>query len=130
MAYRVVLVGTDGSPPAVAAVHEAARLALAFGARLVVAGSDNLSVRAGVDTAMGLGVTDVGSRLLTGEPADALRAAAEDDGAELLVVGARGATGPAGSGGHEQSPPRTFGRVANEVSHHAPCDLLIVVPTP
>jgi nucleotide-binding universal stress UspA family protein len=119
MGYRVVLVATDGSPPAVAAVHEAARLALAFGARLIVAGSDDLSVRRAVDTAEGLGVTDVGSRLLTGEPADALRAAAEDDGAELLVMGAR----------HEQSSAGTLGRAANEVSHHAPCDLLIVVPT-
>jgi len=117
--YRVVLVGTDGSPPAVAAVDQAARLALAFGARLVVAGSDAVDVRAGVDTAARLGVADVVPRTLTGEPADALRAAAEDDGAELLVVGAHGATGR----------PRTLGRVANEVSHHAPCDLLIVVTT-
>ena len=119
MGYRVVLVGTDGSVPAVAAVDQAARLALAFGARLVVAGSDAADVRAGVDTAVRLGVVDVAPRTLTGEPADALRAAAEDDGAELLVVGARGAT-------HR---PHALGRVANEVSHHAPCDLLIVVPS-
>jgi len=66
-----------------------------------------------------IGVTDIASRTLTGEPSEALRAAAEDDGAELLVVGARG----------ETDRPRTLGRVANEVSHHAPCDLLIVVPT-
>lgn len=119
MGYRVVLVGTDGSASAVAAVHQAARLALAFGARLVVAGSDSAQVQAGVDTALRIGVPDVGSRTLTGEPADALRAAAEDDRAELLVVGVHGTTGR----------PRTLGRVANEMSHHAPCDLLIVVPT-
>jgi nucleotide-binding universal stress UspA family protein len=126
--YRVVLVGTDGSQASVAAVDQAARLAVAFGARLVVAGSDEHDVRAGVDTAERLGVTDVGSRLLAGEPADALRAAAEDDAAELLVVGARGATSPADPRGHEQSPPR-LGRVANDVSHHAPCDLLIIAST-
>ena len=119
MAYRVVLVGTDGSPPAIAAVDQAARVALAFGARLVVAGSDGAHVRAGVETAERVGVTDVRSRTLTGEPADALRSAAEDDGAELLVVGAQGATGP----------PHLLGHVANAVSHRAPCDLLIVVPT-
>lgn len=119
MGYRVVLVGTDGSAAADAAVQQAARLALAFTARLVVAGSDAGHVRAGVDTALRLGVTDVASRTLTGDPAEALRAAAEEAGAELLVVGAHGATGP----------PRAIGRVANEVSHHAPCDLLIVVPT-
>ena len=119
MAYRVVLVGTDGSPPAIAAVDQAARVALAFGARLVVAGSDDAQVRAGVETARDVGVTDVGSRTLTGEPAGALRAAAEDDGAELLVVGAQGTTGA----------QHTLGRVANAVSHHAPCDVLIVVPT-
>ena len=115
----MVLVGTDGSAPALAAVHQAARLALAFAARLVVAGSDAAHVRAGVDVAVGLGVTDVASRTLRGEPADALRAAAEDDGADLLVVGAHATKGR----------PHTLGRVANEVSHHAPCDLLIVVPT-
>ena len=119
MGYRVVLVGTDGSEPAVAAVHQAARLALAFAARLVVAGSDAAQVAAGVDAARGLGLTDIVSRTLTGDPADALRAAADDDGAELLVIGAHGTAGRAHS----------LGRVANEVSHHAPCDLLIVVPT-
>ena len=118
MGYRVVIVGTDGSAPAVAAVHQAARLALAFGARLVVAGSDPVPVGAGVDDARRVGVTDVVPRALTGDPAEALRAAAEDDAAELLVVGAQGVSGR----------PHTLGRVANEVSHHAPCDLLIVVP--
>jgi nucleotide-binding universal stress UspA family protein len=117
--YRVVLVGTDGSAPAIAAIDQAARIALAFGARLVVAGSDDAQVRAGVAGAESLGVVDVASRTLTGEPADALRAAAEADGAELLVVGAQGTT----------RPPHTLGRVANAVSHLAPCDLLIVVPT-
>jgi nucleotide-binding universal stress UspA family protein len=114
----VVLVGTDGSAPAAAAVQQAAHLALAFGARLVVAGSDRAQVTAGVDTARRIGVADVASRTLVGEPADALRAAAEDDRAELLVIGAHGTAGR----------PRTLGGVANEVSHHAPCDLLIVVP--
>jgi nucleotide-binding universal stress UspA family protein len=52
-----------------------------------------------------------------GEPADALIAAAEDVGADLIVVGSRGMSGV-----------RRFvlGSVPNRVSHHCPCSLLIV----
>jgi nucleotide-binding universal stress UspA family protein len=65
-----------------------------------------------------LGV-DVKLRAVTGEPADALIAVAEDVGADLLVVGNRGMTGAR----------RVLGSVPNTISHHCPCHLLIVDTT-
>ena len=52
-----------------------------------------------------------------GEPADALIAVAQNVGADVVVVGNRGMSGP-----------RRFvlGSVPNKVSHHCPCSLLIV----
>jgi nucleotide-binding universal stress UspA family protein len=50
------------------------------------------------------------------EPAHALISVAEQVGADLLVVGNRGMSGVR----------RMLGSVPNKVSHHCPCDLLIV----
>ena len=54
---------------------------------------------------------------MPGDPADALIGAAQDIGADLIVVGSRGMSGM-----------RRFilGSVPNRVSHHCPCSLLIV----
>jgi nucleotide-binding universal stress UspA family protein len=56
-----------------------------------------------------------------GDPADVLVAAANEFGADLVVVGNRGMSGV-----------RRFvlGSVPNKVSHHCPCSLLIVDTTP
>jgi nucleotide-binding universal stress UspA family protein len=56
--------------------------------------------------------THVGS----GEPAQVLIAVAEDERAQMIVVGNRGMTGV----------HRLLGSVPNRVAHHAPCDVLIV----
>jgi nucleotide-binding universal stress UspA family protein len=55
-----------------------------------------------------------------GEPADALIGVAKEVGADLLVVGNRGMSGA-----------RRFvlGSVPNKVSHHSPCNLLVVDTT-
>jgi nucleotide-binding universal stress UspA family protein len=52
-----------------------------------------------------------------GDPAKAIVRFAEEEGADLIVVGSRGMTGT-----------RRFlvGSVPNKVSHHAPCDVIIV----
>ena len=64
-----------------------------------------------------MGVADVRTRSEPGDPADALIDAAEDTGGDVIVVGSRGMTGAT----------RFFlGSVPNKVSHHAPCDVLIV----
>lgn len=55
-----------------------------------------------------------------GEAADTLINAAETEGADLIVVGNRGMSG---------ATRFLLGSVPNKVSHHAPCDLMIVKTT-
>ncbi|HEY3186960.1 MAG TPA: universal stress protein, partial [Solirubrobacteraceae bacterium] len=55
-----------------------------------------------------------------GDPADAILDVAEEENADLIVVGNKGMTGA-----------RRFllGSVPNKVSHHAPCNVMIVRTT-
>jgi nucleotide-binding universal stress UspA family protein len=62
-----------------------------------------------------LGVTSE-AHVWQGDPAEALVRIAEEQAAQLIVVGNRGMTGAR----------RMIGSVPNSVSHHAPCDVLIV----
>ena len=146
--YRNVVVGTDGSETAAKAVRVAAGLASASGARLTVVTAftphEAVTARAreeapeeiqwritdaaaADETAAGAcqvakeaGVKDVRARAERGDPADALIDVAEDTGGDLIVVGSRGMTGAARF---------LLGSVPNKVSHHAPCDVLIVATT-
>lgn len=59
------------------------------------------------------------ARILRGRPRQALVEAAADTECALVVMGSRGATGPAGS------PPR-LGSVALAVARSAPCSVLVV----
>jgi nucleotide-binding universal stress UspA family protein len=141
--YSKILVGTDGSETASEAVRQAAELAGLHGAELVVmhgfrttssapdvgfavpavdiegvraAGKEILEEAAG-----GLG-SDVKARtiLREGDPAEALLDAAEEEGADLIVVGNRGMRG---------AKRFLLGSVPNRVAHHAPCSVLIVHTT-
>jgi nucleotide-binding universal stress UspA family protein len=145
MPYRNVVVGTDGSPTATEAVRHAAQLAAASGGRLTVvtaftphptatarameeapeeirwritesAHAEELA-GAAVAVARELGVKDVRARSAPGDPADALIEVTEDTGGDVIVVGSRGMTG---------ASRFLLGSVPNKVSHHAPCDVLIV----
>lgn len=146
MSYRSVLVGTDGSASAERAVAHAAQLAKAFGARLTVltafapqapdeiqraqaeaptdlqwmlTDASQAEDRAGSGKALAatLGLSEVRTRVFRGDPAEALVETADDVGADLIVVGSKGMTG---------TGRFLLGSVPNRVSHHAPCDLLIV----
>jgi nucleotide-binding universal stress UspA family protein len=139
--YSKILVGTDGSPTAGQAVRHAAELARAFGAELVVLhGAKVQTAAAGAHAGVppdleGLreegqeilkaATDDVGTDLkirtvyLEGDPADAIVKQAKEDGADLIVVGNRGMRGAR----------RVLGSVPNHVSHHAPCNVLIVHTT-
>src|SRR5260221_7987687 len=146
MPYRNVVVGTDGSESAEGAVRHAAELARAFGARLTVvtafqkqapdeiarlqadapedirwmltdAVSAEEKASHGKALARELGLTDVKVRIGDGDPAEQLIEAAEDTGADLIVVGSKGMTG---------AKRFLLGSVPNRVSHHAPCDVIIV----
>ena len=145
MSYRNVVVGTDGSETAETAVGEAAQLAAAFDARLTVVtaysentpaeerelsgvpdeirwrvtdagGAEDIAARA-KSLARDAGVKEIKTRVASGDAADALVEAAEDTGADVIVVGSKGMA---------SASRFLLGSVPNKVSHHAPCDVLIV----
>ncbi len=139
---KVIVVGTDGSATAEQALREAGDLAKSTGAKLhivsayePIAGarvSDDAPERAQwlvgpdvqvdsvLDSAAGAlharGV-DTECHARKGDPADALLDVAEENGADMIVVGNRGMTG---------AKRFLLGSVPDKVSHHAPCSVLIV----
>ena len=138
--YRCIVVGTDGSETAAAAVQHAGQLARATGAQLHVvsawsapgAGTAAAAmvippldpessawlrpmVEALADEARGAGVT-VQTHVVEGAPVQALLDVARAMGADLLVTGNRGMTGLRG----------LLGSVPNSLAHRAPCAVLIV----
>ena len=140
--YSSIVVGTDGSDTARQAVIQAAEMARATGAKLVVVsayapvtakvatggspeagdwnvGSDVLvegvlSDAKGATAASGV---QVETRAIRGDAADGIIEVAEQEGADLIVVGNKGMTG---------AKRFLLGSVPNKVSHHAPCSVLIV----
>jgi nucleotide-binding universal stress UspA family protein len=139
--YASIVVGTDGSQTARRAVAEATRLSEALGCELHlvsayeplrgarIAGAPeevaktalppDTNVQAVVEEAAAtvrLSGVAVRSHTVTGDPADALLEIAEQEAAELIVVGSRGMHGMT----------RVLGSVPNKVSHHARCSVLIV----
>ncbi len=142
--FESILVGTDGSDAAGAAVARAVRLASALGARLqIVSAYEPVSERhlrikrvqvpsdvqvnmreevlALLETARGdaeaAGVSRIETFARVGDAADAILDVAEEQGSDLIVVGNKGMTG---------ATRFLLGSVPNKVSHHAPCSVLIV----
>ncbi len=147
MAYRNVVVGTDGSVTAQRAVREAGALAAQHGARLVIVTAyepqgDALVDKAGAPAELkwmltdreqaeelarsgrGIageaGATSITVQAVAGSPADVLLESAGDFDADCIVVGSVGLRSPARF---------VLGSVASSVAHHAPCDVLIVHTT-
>lgn len=148
MGYRNVVVGTDGSETAEKAVVDAAEIAKTFDARLTIVTAyvhDKVKearksgevpyefswmakdvneaegrAKRGKALAKKLGVTDVVVRTGDADPATALIVAAEEGGGDLIVTGNRGIS---------EATRAIKGNVPNKVSHHAPCDVLIVHTT-
>lgn len=145
--YKTVLVGTDGSESSFRAVDKAAEVAKDAGARLLLAcayasparkdaaaqrelGEDAHIVSAAhkADEVLGdavtrvrnLGVTKVETASVEGDPVDALARLAADWSVDLVVVGNRGLNSLAG---------RLLGSVPANITHRAPCDVLIVHTT-
>ena len=146
--FTRIVVGTDGSETAGEAVSQAVDVAKLSGARLSIvsayepvskrrvegeqldAPADvqheinpredvNLVLEAAAASAKQEGV-EVQTHPVEANPADAILEVAEETGADLIVVGNRGMTGA-----------RRFllGSVPNNVSHHAPCSVMIVRTT-
>lgn len=149
MAYKRLLVGTDGSEPSLISVRDAAQLAKAVGAELLIltvfppadhgtverfqsdvpeelawrftpAGVADEAIEKARAVALEEGVEP---RWVTerGEPAEMLIRVADQEDADLIVMGNRGMTGPSRF---------LLGSVPNKVSHAAPCDVLIVKTIP
>ena len=146
--FTRIVVGTDGSETAAEAVRQAVDLAKLAGAQLSIvsayepvskrriegeqqgAPADvqheigpredvNLVLDAAAAVAKNEGV-EVQTHPVEDDPADAILNVAEKTGADLIVVGNKGMTGA-----------RRFllGSVPNNVSHHAPCSVIIVRTT-
>src|SRR5205807_10559894 len=71
--------------------------------------------------ARNMGVDDVVLRVDSGDPASLLIDAANDASGDVIVVGSKGMT---------SAKRFVLGSVPNKVSHHAPCDVVIVHTAP
>ena len=146
--FRSIVVGTDGSDTATHAVLQAVDLARSVGAKIElvsayepVAGQRlreerrqapedlqwainpredvDATLETAAQVARDAGVTvDLYAR--QGDPADAILDVAEEQQADLIVVGNKGMTG---------AKRFLLGSVPDKISHHAPCSVLIVRTT-
>ena len=128
MSRDPIIAGTDGSPTANLAVDKAGELGQALGAPVhVVCVPSALPGRDSPRTAAQQIVVEAGDRLRSrgitvqtqvpeGDAALALVAVAEQEHAQMIVVGNKGMTGIR----------RVLGSLPNQVSHQARCGVLIV----
>ncbi len=146
--FKSIVVGTDGSDTAAQAVRQAVDLAGAVGAKVELVSAyapvsqqrlaeerrqapEDLqwainpredvdgTLEAAAEVARQAGVSvDVYPR--QGDPADAILDVAEEQGADLIIVGNKGMTG---------AKRFLLGSVPNKVSHHAPCSVMIIRTT-
>jgi nucleotide-binding universal stress UspA family protein len=146
--FSIIVVGTDGSEPANAAVALAVELARPDGATvhlvhavkaspsgvsvaqvgssIAVLGDSEMTreVRAEADAvlaraAAGADGVKFETRAAAGSPADALMQVAKEVGADLIVVGSKGM----------QGTHRLIGSVPNSIAHGASCNVLIAKTT-
>ncbi|MGZ4103828.1 MAG: universal stress protein [Actinomycetota bacterium] len=138
--FQRIVVGTDGSGTAATAVAHAVDLAKAGGAEIIAVsafktpedvpppfGTVDVTHTAEIGKAI---LKDVEKRyagevklrtvLREGSPADVIIDVADEEKADLIVVGNKGMTG---------AKRFVLGSVPNAVSHHAPCNVLIVHTT-
>ncbi|HYN49823.1 MAG TPA: universal stress protein [Thermoleophilaceae bacterium] len=146
--YDSMVVGTDGSDTASEAVRQAAELAGRIGAKVHLVSAyepvpearlreerddvpgdmewminpreDVSSTLEGAAQVIRDGGIEVEVHAREGDPADAILDVAEEQGADLIVVGNKGMTG---------AKRFLLGSVPNKVSHHAPCNVMIIRTT-
>ena len=146
--FGAIVVGTDGSETAGEAVRRATDLARAVGATVHVVsafepvGGDRLreerqqipedmqwmvnpredvdaTLRAAAEQIQQAGV-EVQVHARQGDPADAILDVAEEQNADLIIVGNKGMSG---------AKRFLLGSVPNKVSHHAPSSVMIIKTT-
>jgi nucleotide-binding universal stress UspA family protein len=146
--FKSIVVGTDGSQTASEAVKQAVELAAQLKAKLELVSAyepvsgqrlreertevpDDVSwmvnPREDVDATLGEAAelakeagVEVETYARQGDPADAILDVAEEQSADLIIVGNKGMTG---------AKRFLLGSVPNKVSHHAPCSVLIIRTT-
>ena len=116
-----IIVGTDGSERAERAVDRAGAIARALGATVHVVGvyGEQQHIDRAQERLAKQGVESEGHLPALQEAGRTLVAFADEQHAQMIVVGNRGMTGA----------KRALGSVPNYVSHHAHCDVLIVHTT-
>jgi len=147
--FSRIVVGTDGSETASQAVQEAVELAKQSGSTLDIVTAfepipaerlrqegkvdvpgdvqyafnpnedANVTLENAAGPARNAGL-EVQTHTREGDPADAILDVAEETKADLIIVGNKGMTG---------AKRFLLGSVPNKVSHHAPCDVMIVRTT-
>jgi len=146
--FKSIVVGTDGSDTATQAVRQAVELARVVGAKVELVSAYepvpaqrlreerrdapedvqwainpredvDATLQSAAEVAQAAGVP-VGVYPRQGDPADAILDVAEEQEADLIVVGNKGMTG---------AKRFLLGSVPNKVSHHAPCSVLIIRTT-
>ena len=146
--FRSIVVGTDGSETAGEAVRQATELAKSVGGSIelvsafepvgnqrlreerqqvpddmqwmVNAREDvNATLREAEEQIKEQGV-EVTTHARQGDPADAILDVAEEQNADLIIVGNKGMSG---------AKRFLLGSVPNKVSHHAPCSVMIIRTT-
>lgn len=121
MAYRRIVLGSDGSDFAHSAEHAAASIARACAAELLIvhaagrAGESATALDRAVLTAAAQGI-EASTESRVGAPAHVIVEVADQHDADLIVLGSRGLT----------LGQQIIGSVAHAVSRHAPCDVLLV----
>jgi nucleotide-binding universal stress UspA family protein len=146
--FKSIVVGTDGSDTASQAVRKAVDLAAALGAELQIVSAYEpvptgrlsqerrdapediqwaISPREDVDATLEAAAELARERGVQaavcprqGDPADAVLDVAEEQGADLVIVGNKGMTG---------AKRFLLGSVPNKISHHAPCSVMIIRTT-
>ena len=146
--FRSIVVGTDGSDTAKEAVRQATELAKQVGDSIHLVSAYEpvpssrlreekrdvppdmewmVNPREDVDATLkeaAAQIDEAGVNAQTyareGDPADAILDVAEEQKADLIVVGNKGMTG---------AKRFLLGSVPNKVSHHAPCSVLIIRTT-
>jgi nucleotide-binding universal stress UspA family protein len=121
---QTIVVGVKGEQTSARTLSVAMRIGLVFQAAVHVVSahgpregpSEAEAVLATATRAARAEGLDAITHVRSGNPADALVAVAEEQHAQLLVVG---------SGGTSSASRLRLGSVANQVSHHAPCSVLI-----
>jgi nucleotide-binding universal stress UspA family protein len=146
--FRSIVLGTDGSETARKAVQQATELARQVGASISLVSAYQpvsnqrlrdekrevpkdmewmvnpredveATLRDAAEAVAGAGVK-VETFAREGDAADAILDVAEEQAADLIVVGNKGMTG---------AKRFLLGSVPNKVSHHAPCSVLIIRTT-